>query len=224
MDLNGDGKIIGTIIISIVFFIALIIIIDEIYNITKFTYRYTYLYNYGKINENICSINNIEYEKARFRIYNEINNYKLEKDLYNKTWINYLQYISILTFAILLSISFGYLFYNLFVSNNEDCIETDINNMSFIKQILQCICADCHIYIPNCFLNYLMVFFLILVYPLIYLLKVGLNYDLTWNSGFTKRIVHICVFLTLVYFINYNYNLILKNNLNFFIFIFIFLI
>ena len=82
MDLNGDGKIIGTIIISIVFFIALIIIIDEIYNITKFTYRYTYLYNYGKINENICSINNIEYEKARFRIYNEINNYKLEKDLF----------------------------------------------------------------------------------------------------------------------------------------------
>ena len=201
MDLKSDGKTLGIIIIMIIFFVSLIIIIDELYNITKFAYRYTYLYNYGKMNENTCSINIIEYETARFRIYNEINKYKLEKDLYNKTWINYLQYISILTFAILLSISFGYLFYNLFVSNNEDCIETDINNMSFIKQILQCICADCHIYIPNCFLNYLMVFFLILVYPLIYLLKVGLNYDLTWNSGFTKRIVHICVFLTLVYYI-----------------------
>ena len=123
MDLNGDGKIIGTIIISIVFFIALIIIIDEIYNITKFTYRYTYLYNYGKINENICSINNIEYEKARFRIYNEINNYKLEKDLYNKTWINYLYYITIFILSILISIAFGYLFYNLFIKNNINCTE-----------------------------------------------------------------------------------------------------
>ena len=137
MDLKSDGKTLGIIIIMIIFFVSLIIIIDELYNITKFAYRYTYLYNYGKMNENTCSINIIEYETARFRIYNEINKYKLEKDLYNKTWINYLQYISILTFAILLSISFGYLFYNLFVSNNEDCIETDINNMSFIKQILK---------------------------------------------------------------------------------------
>ena len=138
-DLNYYGKSIGTIIIFLVFIIGLIIIIDEFYNLTKFCYKYTYLYNFGNMNEATCRKDNnniIEYETARYRIYNELNKYKFHKDLFNKTWINYLQYISILTFAILLSISFGYLFYNLFVSNNEDCIETDINNMSFIKQIL----------------------------------------------------------------------------------------
>lgn len=201
MDFASNGKTLGIIFIMIIFFVSLIIIIDELYNITKFVYRYTYLYNYGKMNENTCNLDVIEYETARFRIYNEINKYKLDKDLYNKTWINYLHYISILIFSILLSISFGYLFYNLFILNNNDCNEDTTNEMSLIKQILECLCKDCHKYIPNCFLNYLVVFFLIIIYPLIYVLKYGINYDLTWNSGYTNRIIHICVFLTLIYYI-----------------------
>ena len=69
MDLNSDGKTIGTIIITIIFLVGLIIIIDEIYNLTKFAYRYTYLYNYGNMNEKVCNKNKLEYETARYRIY-----------------------------------------------------------------------------------------------------------------------------------------------------------
>lgn len=200
MDLNSDGKTIGTIIITIIFLVGLIIIIDEIYNLTKFAYRYTYLYNYGNMNEKVCNKNKLEYETARYRIYNEINKYKLEKDIFNKTWLNYLTYIGIFILSILLSISFGYLFYYLFINNNINCNE-DPNNMSVIKQILQCLCSDCHKYIPNCFINYLMVFILMVIYPLIYILKLGIKLDFTWNAGYYTKLLHILFFIGLVYYI-----------------------
>jgi len=200
MDLNSDGKTIGTIIITIIFLVGLIIIIDEIYNLTKFAYRYTYLYNYGNMNEKVCDKNKLEYESARYRIYNEINKYKLEKDIFNKTWLNYLTYIGIFILSILLSISFGYLFYYLFINNNINCNE-DPNNMSVIKQIMQCLCADCHRYIPNCFINYLMVFILMVIYPLIYILKLGIKLDFTWNAGYYTKLLHILFFIGLVYYI-----------------------
>ena len=72
-DINSVGKIIGTLIFFIVIVIGILIIIDEIFHISKFCYKYTYLYNYGKLNENICKKDNnnlIEYETARYRICN----------------------------------------------------------------------------------------------------------------------------------------------------------
>ena len=57
-DLNYYGKSIGTIIIFLVFIIGLIIIIDEFYNLTKFCYKYTYLYNFGNMNEATCRKDN----------------------------------------------------------------------------------------------------------------------------------------------------------------------
>ena len=200
MDLNSDGKTIGTIIITIIFLVGLIIIIDEIYNLTKFAYRYTYLYNYGNMNEKVCNKNKLEYETARYRIYNEINKYKLEKDIFNKTWLNYLTYIGIFILSILLSISFGYLFYHIFIDTNDNCKENP-DNMSIIKQIMQCLCSDCHTYIPNCFINYLMVFILMVIYPLIYILKLGIKLDFTWNAGYYTKLLHILFFIGLVYYI-----------------------
>lgn len=200
MDLNSNGKTIGTIIITIIFLIGLIIIIDEIYNLTKFAYRYTYLYNYGIMNEKVCEKNKLEYETARFRIYNDINKYKLEKDIFNKTWLNYLVYIAVFILSILLSIAFGCLFYYLFINNNPNC-ETTSDNMSVLKQILQCLCADCHQYIPNCFINYFMLFILIVIYPLIYISKIGIKLDLTWNAGYYTKLLHILFFIGLVYYI-----------------------
>jgi hypothetical protein len=202
MDLNSDGKTIGTIIITIIFLIGLIIIIDEIYNLTKFAYRYTYLYNYGNMNEKVCDKNKLEYETARFRIYNEINKYKLEKDVFNKTWLNYLVYIGIFILSVLISISFGYLFYQIFINNNPNCNATPTDeNKSILKQILECLCVDCHTYIPNCLMNYIMLFVLIIVYPLIYILKSAIKLDFTWNSGYYIKLLHILFFIGLVYYL-----------------------
>jgi len=202
MNLNSDGKTIGTIIITIIFLIGLIIIIDEIYNLTKFAYRYTYLYNYGNMNEKVCDKNKLEYETARFRIYNEINKYKLEKDVFNKTWLNYLVYIGIFILSVLISISFGYLYYHFFINNNSNCTTTPTDeNKSILKQILECLCADCHTYIPNCLINYIMLFVLIIVYPLIYILKSAIKVDFTWNSSYYIKLLHILFFIGLVYYL-----------------------
>lgn len=204
MDLNinnDNAKTIGTIIICIIFIIGLLIIIDEIYNLTQFSYRYTYLYNYGIINEKVCKDDKLEYETARFRIYNEIDKYKLDKDVFNKTWINYLSYIAIFILSILFLLSFGYLFYNIFIENNDSCKIDDPNNQSYLKKIFECICGDCHKYIPNCLINYCILFILIVVYPLIYILKVGIKLDLTWESGYYMKVFHILFFIALVYYL-----------------------
>jgi hypothetical protein len=204
MDLNinnDNAKTIGTIIICIIFIIGLLIIIDEIYNLTQFSYRYTYLYNYGIINEKVCKDDKLEYETARFRIYNEIDKYKLDKDVFNKTWINYLSYIAIFILSILFLLAFGYLFYNIFIENNDKCNIDDPNNQSYLKKIFECICGDCHKYIPNCLINYCILFILIVVYPLIYILKVGIKLDLTWESGYYMKVFHILFFIALVYYL-----------------------
>ena len=140
IDLNNYGTFISIIIIYIVFFISIIIIIDEVYNVTKFCYKYTYLYNYGTLNEKTCSADNstsiIEYEKARFRIYNVINNYKLEKDLFNKNWINYVVFISILLMSVLMFFAFGYLFYHIFIIDNNNCdVTNDESKQSFLNKL-----------------------------------------------------------------------------------------
>ena len=52
-DINSIGNTLGTLIFFIIIIIGFLIIIDEIFNLSKFCFKYTYLYNYGKINENI---------------------------------------------------------------------------------------------------------------------------------------------------------------------------
>ena len=109
-------------------------------------------------------------------------------------------YIGIFILSILISISFGYLFYHIFIDNNDNC-NVNPDNMSIIKQIMQCLCSDCHTYIPNCFINYLMVFILMVIYPLIYILKLGIKLDFTWNAGYYTKLLHILFFIGLVYYI-----------------------
>ena len=197
------GKYIGSIIIGIVFLIGLLIIIDEIYNLTKFCYRYTYLYNYGKVNENTCKDEKLEFETARFKIYNEISNYKFNKDIFTKSWVSYVYYMTILILSLLLCISFGYLFKYFFIENNNSCNETnDPKQWSFLKIILRCICNDCHTYVPNCLINWIILAIIILIYPLIYLLKVIFKKDYTTeNSSLTVKLFHISVFFFLIYYI-----------------------
>jgi len=156
-DLNSYGRYIGSIIIGVVFIIGLIIIIDELVSVSKFCYRYTYLYNYGKANETTCKENKLEYERARFKIYNEIPNYKFTKDVFNKSWINYVYYITVFILSIIMCIAFGYLFHNFFIEGNQTCNTTDpndISNWSFLKVLMKCFCGPCHEYIPNCLVNY----------------------------------------------------------------------
>lgn len=197
--LNDNSKIIGSIIIFIVFIIGIIIIIDEIINISKFCYKYTYLYHYGNANEKICKNEIIEYETSRYRIYNELNKYKLHKDLFNKNWVNYLVYFSVFILTILVCVSFGYLFYHFFIDGNYSC-SPDNENLSFIKSILKCFCDDCHKIIPNCSLNYMMLIAIILIYPFFNI------FTFIFNVNLNNRIFIIVFYVLLFYYIYVLFN------------------
>jgi len=200
-DISSVGKLIGTLIFFIIIVIGILIIIDEIFHISKFCYKYTYLYNYGKLNENICKKDNnnlIEYETARYRIYNEINKYKLEKDLFNKNWINYAVFVSIVIISLLICISFGYLFYYFFILKNANC-ELNETNKSFLNLLLECLSIKTKL--PNCTFNYIILYTIIFIYPLIFILKFLFKIDYTLeNKKIFFKIFHFLIFISFCYY------------------------
>lgn len=204
-DINSIGNIIGTLIFFIIIIIGIFIIIDEIFNISKFCFKYTYLYNYGKINENICKKDNnnlIEFETARYRIHNELNKYKLEKDLFNKNWINYVVFVSILLMSVLMCLAFGYLFYHIFIINDKSCDNTeDITKQSLLNKLLQC-SGMFTTPIPNCTYNYFILFAIIIIYPLIFISKFLVNIDYSFESkGTYTKLFHLFIFISLLYYL-----------------------
>lgn len=206
-DINSIGNTIGTLIFFIIIIIGIIIIIDEIFNISKLCFKYTYLYNYGKFNENICRKDNnnlIEFETARYRIHNELNKYKLEKDLFNKNWINYVIIVSILLMSILMCLAFGYLFYNIFIITDNSCDETeDISKQSFLNKVLKCFgLFTKNTNIPNCSYNYFILFSIIFIYPLILILKFLVNVDYSFESnGIYTKLFHFFILINLLYYL-----------------------
>lgn len=204
--LNYYANYVGSFIILLVFLVGIVIIIDEIYNVCRFCYRYTYLYNYGTLNEATCKDNKLECETARFKIYNELPRYKFDKDIFTKTWVNYSYFITIIFLSILLCISFAYLFKHLFIDNNQYCVitkDTPIQKWSIIKVIMRCFCNECHEIIPNCFMSYLMVAILLFIYPMIYILKVIFKLDYTWSAGSSSKLFHTGFFIGLLVYIYY---------------------
>lgn len=204
-DINSIGNTIGTLIFFIIIFIGILIIIDEIFNISKFCFKYTYLYNYGKFNENICKKDNnnlIEFETARYRIHNELNKYKLEKDLFNKNWINYVVFISILLISVLMCLAFGYLFYHLFIITDNNCNSTDTNKLSLLNLILKCSGILTKTPIPNCTYNYFILFAIIFIYPLIFISKFLVNVDYSYESkGKYTKFFHLFILISLLYYL-----------------------
>ena len=164
-------------------------------------------YNYGKYNENICKKDNnnlIEFETARYRVHNELNKYKLEKDLFNKNWINYVVFICILIMSVIMCFAFGYLFYHIFIINNKNCDYTDdITKQSLLNKLLQC-SGMLTKPIPNCTYNYFILFAIIIIYPLIFILKflVNIDYSLESKGTYTyTKLFHIFIFFSLLYYL-----------------------
>lgn len=64
----------------IIFIIIFLVIIDQIYALTEFAYKYSKYYDYGKLMQGMCMDNYIEYETARFHVSNNILDIKLKND------------------------------------------------------------------------------------------------------------------------------------------------
>jgi len=184
----------------------MIIIIDELYNIGLFSFKYTYNYNYGTFNSKFNNIQTIECETNRFKVYNKTN--FLFKDIFNKSYLNYLIKIAITFITVLFIISYGIYFYDIFIDKMPYYCSFD-EVISTPKEILKCLCNDCHKLIPNCTDNYLIAFVLLLLIPLAYLCKSFLWFDFTpSSSSSTLYLVYILIFIMLIF--KYPYDILIK--------------
>ena len=73
MEIKNKLNIITNISIVITLVFTIILIIDEMYNIGVFSFKYTYNYNYGSFNSQFNNIQTIECETNRFKVYNNYN-------------------------------------------------------------------------------------------------------------------------------------------------------
>ena len=203
MEFENKLNIITNILVIITVIFTIILIIDELYNIGLFTFKYTYLYNYGSFHSKFNNIQTIESETNRFNVYNNSN--FLYKDIFNKSYFNYLIKISITLITILFVITYGLYFYETFIISQKDDICSFDKYTSLPKRILKCICNDCHKYIPDCSDNYIVAFILIIIIPLSYLFKSFLTLDFTPNSNSTVfTLIYVIIFILLIFKYSYN--------------------
>lgn len=202
--MEQNYNVITNLFIGITYLFSIILIIDELYNIGFFTFNYTYQFNYGTFTSKFNNLQTIECETSRFNVYNNIN--FLYKDIFNKSYFNYLLLIVATLITILCSVAYAVYFYFKFIIEQPlECsydIETDL---SFIKQILKCLCDECHKLIPNCTSNYFVVFVLLIIIPLSYIFKTLFNINFTPNSNNVLfGFIYICIFILLIFYYSFN--------------------
>lgn len=129
--------------ILITFVFCIILIIDELYNIIKFSFNYTHFYNLGSFTEKFNKDKTIEMETKRYSIYNNIENLVLYKDIYNKSYLNYFIVISITLITLIFVVSYGLYFYQTFILDKYECTpfteDGDYHQMSIIKKLVHCL-------------------------------------------------------------------------------------
>ena len=86
--MEQNYNVITNLFIGITYLFSIILIIDELYNIGFFTFNYTYQYNYGSFISKFNNHQTIECETNRFNVYNNIK--FIFKDIFNKSYFNYL--------------------------------------------------------------------------------------------------------------------------------------
>jgi hypothetical protein len=207
MDLKNYTTVITNLSIIITFIYSIILIIDELYNIGIFSFKYTYLYNYGTFTSDFNNIQTIECETNRFNIYSN-NNY-IHKDIFSKSYFNYLIIIAITLITVLFVLAYGINFYFTFIINQPE-VCSFYKSTSFIKTIMKCLCDTCHEFIPDCTGNYIIAFIIIIIIPISYFLKSFLNIDITPNTTSTLfSFGYIVLFILLLFtysFVLFNIN------------------
>lgn len=204
MNLKNKLNVITNIAIIITFIFTIVLIVDEIYNIGMFAINYTYNYNYGTFHSNFNNIQTIEYETNRYNVYNKTN--FLYKDIFNKSYFNFLMKVAITFITVLFAIAYGIYYYEKFITDMP--LQCNFENAdTFLKKALKCICDKCHEMIPNCTSNYFISFILIIVIPISYLIKsLSNNIDFTPTTESTLfGLIYIIMFALLL--LKYTYEL-----------------
>ena len=202
--MEQNYNVITNLFIGITYLFSIILIIDELYNIGFFTFNYTYQFNYGSFTSKFNNIQTIECETSRFNVYNNIK--FLYKDIFNKSYFNYLLLIVSTLITILCSVAYAVYFYFKFIIEQPDeCSFTEESDLSLPKQLLKCLCDECHKLLPNCTSNYFIVFVLLIIIPLSYIFKTLFNINFTPNSNSALfGFIYICIFILLIFYYSFN--------------------
>ncbi len=97
------------VLIYVMFVILLIIIIDQVYSLTKFVYDYNSNYDYGRMMKDMCGINYTEYETHRFQLLNNIQDIRIKNDKYSNH-MNFIVVIASFIAAVVISVKFAFVF------------------------------------------------------------------------------------------------------------------
>ena len=202
--MEQNYNVITNLFIGITYLFSIILIIDELYNIGFFTFNYTYQFNYGSFTSKFNNIQTIECETSRFNVYNNIK--FLYKDIFNKSYFNYLLLIVSTLITILCSVAYAVYFYFKFIIEQPgECSFTEESDLSLPKQLLKCLCDECHKLLPNCTSNYFVVFVLLIIIPLSYIFKTLFNINFTPNSNSALfGFIYICIFILLIFYYSFN--------------------
>lgn len=229
-NINGN---VNKIIVSISFLICVYIVLEELYNLSKFAYNYNYNYNIGKTLNKISGNDYIEYETIRYQISNNIDKIKLSNDVYNKSkYVSLIYYLSIFYFIIII-LSFGVLFYETFIKNQQcpSLKDDKSTHNSILYILLNCLCGDvCTKTINNCFISYLLLIFIVILIPIYLLLKGFFNIDISNYSSYYYIYIIIFAIILIFRISNLSLNIFRKilsdydNNKSFFIYIIYFIV
>lgn len=193
----------------IIYTILFLLIVEQIYTISYFAYKYTSTYDYGKLMEKTCENTYVEFETDRFQIYKNIMKLVLQNDNHDTHYnliiliVSVIVVISICSIYILIfleSISGGQ-----FLSNVSHFAKSPKGSL-FIKSAMNQLNA----FLEKTLIDKIIVVFkiilsiyVVLLVPITIALKYIYDIDI---SPFVNSIEHIaihCVFLVPVLFFTY---------------------
>jgi len=233
INLDDYNKPIKSIINFITIIIAFYIIFDEIFKLTLFVYKYNYNYNYGDLLNNLCGNENTEHDTNRFQLYSNINEIKLNNDIYNKTNYILIALIISIIFTIIIILSFSLLFHYSFIIDGKCKVLKELDNNSEIKQFFNCFCGDfCTNTINTCSFTYLILFIITIILPLTIILNIFLNFNISIDNTYYIPIFIGFIIILILFRIPITNNIRILNDDNkyniysiiiYFVFLFIFI-
>lgn len=168
----------------VIFVVILIIMIDQIFRMSKFVYGYSKCYDYGNLMKSICNTNYVEYDTSRFHINKNVLKLKVGNDNYDNRYdiliVIFAVIISlyIISFLIYLIIGTSFQIRSKLISNavsslvpfsgiaSEAIENSSVSNMTFIQKSIFAV-------------KIILVAYLITITPVYFILKYKYNIDLS---------------------------------------------
>ena len=193
----------------IIYTILFLLILEQIYTISSFAYKYSSTYDYGKLMEKTCENNYVEFETDRFQIYKNIMKLVLQNDNHDT---HYNLVILIVSIIVVISICSMYILIFLqsitgdqFLSSVAEFSKSPKGSI-FIKSVTD----QFNVFLQKTFIDKIIIAFkiilaiyVVLLVPLTIALKYIHDIDISPFVNSVEHIVIHCVFLLPVLFFTY---------------------